>query len=72
MKKENSRGILMFAHNNEEIDYFRLAVANAKLIQKNLKINNITVVTDPHSLQHGEKTLGKKFIKDAIQQHSCC
>tara|TARA_A100001011_G_scaffold399639_1_gene509288 strand:+ start:4307 stop:5197 length:891 start_codon:yes stop_codon:yes gene_type:complete len=66
MKKENSRGILMFAHNNEEIDYFRLAVANAKLIKKNLKINNITVVTDPHSLKHGEKTLGKKFIKDAI------
>ena len=53
MKKENSRGILMFAHNNEEIDYFRLAVANAKLIKKNLKINNITVVTDPHSLKHG-------------------
>ena len=61
-----SRGILMFAHNNEEIDYFRLAVVNALLVQKNMGIKNITVVTDPHSLKQGEKTLGKKFIKKAI------
>lgn len=56
----------MFAHNNEEIDYLRLAILNAKLIQKNTGIKNITVVTDPHSLKHNEKTLGKKFIKNAI------
>jgi hypothetical protein len=67
MKKENkTRGFLMFAHNNEEIDYLRLAILNAKLIQKNTGIKNITVVTDPHSLKHNEKTLGKKFIKSAI------
>ena len=67
MKKENNtKGFLMFAHNNEEIDYLRLAILNAKLIQKNTGIKNITVVTDPHSLKHNEKTLGKKFIKNAI------
>jgi hypothetical protein len=67
MKKEsNSRGVLMFAHNNTEIDYFRLAVVNALLVQKNLGIKNITVVTDPHSLAQGEKTLGKRLIKKAI------
>jgi hypothetical protein len=67
MKKENkTRGFLMFAHNNEEIDYLRLAILNAKLIQKNTGLKNITVVTDPHSLKHNEKTLGKKFIKSAI------
>ena len=67
MKKEsNSRGVLMFAHNNTEIDYFRLAVVNALLVQKNLGIKNITVVTDPHSLKQGEKTLGKRLIKKAI------
>jgi hypothetical protein len=67
MKKEsNSRGIVMFAHNNEEIDYFRLAVVNALLIQKNMGMKNITVVTDPHSLAQGEKTLGKRLIKKAI------
>ena len=67
MKKESkSRGVIMFAHNNTEIDYFRLAVVNALLVQKNLGIKNVTVVTDPHSLKQGEKTLGKRLIKKAI------
>ena len=67
MKKENkTRGVIMFAHNNTEIDYFRLAVVNALLVQKNLGIKNVTVVTDPHSLAQGEKTLGKRLIKKAI------
>ena len=67
MKKENkTRGVIMFAHNNTEIDYFRLAVVNALLVQKNLGIKNVTVVTDPHSLKQGEKTLGKRLIKKAI------
>ena len=56
----------MFAHNNSEIDYFRLAVVNALLIQKNTGVKNITVVTDPHSLKQGEKTLGKKLIKKQL------
>ena len=59
-KANNDRGVIMFAHNNSEIDYFRLAVVNAFLIQKNLGVKNVTVVTDPHSLNYGEKTLGKK------------
>jgi hypothetical protein len=61
-----SRGVLMFAHNNEEIDYIKLAVVNALLIQKNLGIKDITVVTDPFSLKHAEKTLGKRLLKKAI------
>ena len=39
MKKENNKGFLMFAHNNSEIDYFRLAVVNALLIQKNTPLS---------------------------------
>lgn len=61
-----SKGVIMFAHNNSEIDYFRLAVVNALLIQANMGIKDITVVTDEHSLKQGEKTLGKKLIKKAI------
>ena len=37
-----------------------------KAYQKNLGVKNITVVTDPHSLEHAQKTLGKKLIKKAI------
>lgn len=62
----NDRGIIMFAHNNAEIDYFRLAVVNSLLVQRHLGIKNITVVTDPASLDYAEKSLGKKIIKQAI------
>lgn len=65
-KASNTRGILMFAHNNSEIDYFRLAVVNALLVQKNMGIKNITVVTDQHSLDQGIKTLGQDLIDHAI------
>lgn len=66
MKKENSRGILMFAHNNDEIDYFRLAVVNALLIQKHLGIKDITVVTDSHSLSYAQEQMGEDFVNKAI------
>jgi hypothetical protein len=65
-KANNDRGIIMFAHNNSEIDYFKLAVLNSLLIQRHLGISNITVVTDPHSYNHGIKTLGKKLVNSAI------
>jgi len=66
MKKENSRGFIMFAHNNAEIDYFKLAVINSLLIQKHLGISNITVVTDPHSYSYAVESLGEDLIKSAI------
>lgn len=65
-KANNDRGIIMFAHNNAEIDYFKLAVVNSFLIQQHLGISNITVVTDPASLAYAEKSLGKRTIKRAI------
>ena len=60
----------MFAHNNDEIDYFKLAVVNSFLIQKHLGIKNITVVTDSHSLAHAEKELGKAKIKKAASDQN--
>lgn len=64
----NSRGIVMFAHNNDEIDYFRLAVINAFLIQRHLKLKpeQITVVTDKHSFKYSSKNLSKELISAAI------
>ena len=56
----------MFAHNNAEIDYFRLAVINSLLIQRHMGIKNITVVTDPHSLAHAKSSLGDDLINQAI------
>jgi len=56
MKKENNKGFLMFAHNNSEIDYFRLAVVNALLIQKNTGVKNIR----------------QKIYKKSNKQFDCC
>lgn len=66
MNKVNSRGILMFAHNNDEIDYFKLAVVNSFLIQRHLGIKNITVVTDSHSYDYAKENLGEDVINSAI------
>lgn len=63
---KNTRGIIMFAHNNDEIDYFKLAVVNAQLIKENLDIHDITVVTDAFSYKYAKKSLGKKYIDARI------
>src|SRR6056300_884659 len=61
--KSNSRGVLMFAHNNEEIDYFKLAFVNALLIQSHLQLSadQITVVTDSNTLNYATEILGDKI-----------
>ena len=56
----------MFAHNNEEIDYLKLAVVNAYLIKKNCDIHDITVVTNQHSYDYTTEKLGKDFVHDAV------
>lgn len=57
--KPNSKGVLMFAHNNKELDYIRMAIVNALLVQKNMGLtrDQITIVTDTHSLAYAEDTL---------------
>jgi hypothetical protein len=67
MKREsNTRGIIMFAHNNEEIDYLKLATINAYYIKENLGIDNITVVTNQYSYDYNLDEMGYDFIHNAI------
>lgn len=61
-----SKGFLIFAHNNEEIDYLKLAAINARLIKQNCGISNVTVVTNKHSYDYTSNTVGEKFLKDSI------
>lgn len=56
-----SRGVLMFAHNNNEIDYLKIACANALMVNKNLKVP-VTLVTDEGTLTWGEKALGDDLV----------
>lgn len=64
-----SKGIVMFAHNNEQIDYLRLAVTNAYLIQKHMGLTTeeITIVTDEGSYEYAQKHLDQKLLDGAAQ-----
>lgn len=57
-----SKGIIMFAHNNQEIDYFKIACINALLIRKNLNIKNISLITDIGTLEYAKNNLDENFI----------
>lgn len=61
-----TRGVLMYAHNNTEIDYFKIACANALMVQKNLQVP-VTLVTDSGSLNWGEKILGTDLINQCFE-----
>lgn len=61
------RGALIFAHNNEEIDYFKIACINALMIQKNLGIG-VTLVTDPGTLEYSTSVLGKDFVEKCFEK----
>ena len=55
----------MFAHNNSEIDYFRMAVVNAKLIKEHLGVN-VCIATDQHSYNHTTQTLPADIISNCV------
>lgn len=61
-----TRGVLMYAHNNSEIDYFKIACANALMVQQNLKVP-VTLVTDSGTLNWGKKSLGDDFITKCFE-----
>lgn len=63
----NSRGVIMFAHNNEEIDYFKIACINALMVRKNLKTEHVSIVTDEHTLSWGIQSLGIEFINKCFE-----
>ena len=61
-----SKGFLMFAHNNDEIDYLKLATVNAYLIKENCDIHDITVVTNQASYDYTTSQIGEEFVNNAI------
>lgn len=56
-----NNGILIFAHNNKEIDYGQMAYISASYAKKNLKVP-VSLVTDSGTLQYMEKT-NKSFLE---------
>jgi len=67
-----SKGIVLFAHNNRQIDYVRMAILAAKLANKNLDVP-VSLVTDPSTIDWAkesgiEKIMGDTFDKIIITQ----
>jgi hypothetical protein len=56
----------MYAHNNPEIDYFKIACANALMVKKNLQVS-VTLVTDEGTLSWGKKALGEEFVNHCFE-----
>jgi hypothetical protein len=50
-----TKGVLMFAHNNQEIDYCMMAYTSAKYVEKYLKVP-ISLVTDSGTIKWLDKT----------------
>ena len=59
--KAPKRGIMMFAHNNQEINYLELAIINGLLAQKNLGLtaDQVTIVTDSSSYDYCKTIMAK-------------
>ena len=45
-----NKGIVLFAHNNRQIDYARMSLLSAKLAKKNLKVP-VSLVSDPSTVE---------------------
>lgn len=74
----SSKGYLIFAYNNDKIDYGSLALANALLIKKHCKINNVALITSDWTIdwlrdRYGTDLLDRAFdhvIHENIGSHT--
>lgn len=67
-----SKGVVLFAHNNRQVDYIRMAILAAKLANKNLNVP-VSIVTDPSTMDWAkesniEKSVIETFDKIIITQ----
>lgn len=61
-----TKGFLIHAYNNQEIDYSLMALCCALLIKKHLKINSTSLVTNSDTYKWLEKTQDNSLIKAAF------
>lgn len=62
------RGYLIYAHNNDNIDYASLAVCNALLIKKHLRENAVALVTDSHTARYMEQLYDPGILRMAFDR----
>lgn len=59
-------GVLLFAHNNKEIDYVKIAYANALMIKKNLNVG-VTLVTDDGTMSWAKTSIGEDELNNCFE-----
>jgi len=64
----SSRGIVMYAYNNQNIDYGTLALCNALLIKKNLSENTVALVSDSGTMSYMESIYNSDIIRMAFDR----
>lgn len=63
-----SRGFLLYAFNNDQIDYGKLAVCCALSIKAHLKNNNITLVVDYKTQERMRRQFRQKVLETAFNE----
>ena len=58
----SSKGVLLFAYNNKEIDYGKIAVCCSLAVKKHLIYNDVTLVTNNSTLEWLHKSLPEDII----------
>jgi len=61
-----TRGVIMFAHNNDEIDYFKIALTNALMVRENLKVP-VTLITDKGTYDYSITQYSEELIEKAFE-----
>lgn len=61
-----TQGVVIMAHNSAEIDYIKIACANALMIKKNLGVP-VTIISDEGTMSWATTSLGKSFLDKCFQ-----
>lgn len=63
----SSRGFLIYAHNNEEIDYGKIALCASLMIKKQLRENAVCLATDQGTYDWLVDSMGKELVDYAFE-----
>jgi len=61
-----TKGFLIYAHNNEEVDYGKMALCCALMIKSNLKENATCLVTDQGTIDWLTQQVGQEMVDKAF------
>ena len=68
MANHENRGIVMFAYNNSQLEYDKLAIMTALAVKSNLKNNRTALLTDAGTIEHATKTIPKDLLDYAFDE----